>query len=104
MSYISKESDIIPGDVIVTSGSTNYPAGQLIGTVESVEMESSGLSKYAVIIPVEDPRTISSVFVITNYELDEITAIKTGNEDSLPVNADAENVTETEENREEESP
>lgn len=78
MSYISKESDIKEGDVIVTSGSANYPAGQLIGTVESVEMEQNGLSKFAVIIPAEDPNTITSVFVITDYFLDEVTAIKTG--------------------------
>ncbi len=83
MSYISKDSDIIPGDIIVTSGSTNYPAGQLIGTVESVEMESNGLSMYAVIIPVEDPATVTGVFVITNYTLDEVSAIKTGQD--LPV-------------------
>ena len=78
MSYISKESDIREGDVIVTSGSANYPAGQLIGTVESVEMEQNGVSKFAVIIPAEDPNTITSVFVITDYSLDEVTAIKTG--------------------------
>ena len=78
MSYISKESDIREGDVIVTSGSANYPAGQLIGTVESVEMEQNGLSKFAVIIPAEDPNTITSVFVITDYSLDEVTAIKIG--------------------------
>ena len=78
MSYISKESDIREGDVIVTSGSANYPAGQLVGTVESVEMEQNGLSKFAVIIPAEDPNTITSVFVITDYSLDEVTAIKTG--------------------------
>lgn len=78
MSYISKESDIREGDVVVTSGSANYPAGQLIGTVESVEMEQNGLSKFAVIIPAEDPNTITSVFVITDYSLDEVTAIKTG--------------------------
>lgn len=83
MSYISKDSDIVEGDIIVTSGSTNYPAGQLIGTVESVAMEQSGLSKYAVIIPAEDPKTLTSVFVITNYTLDEITAIKTGQETEL---------------------
>lgn len=78
MSYISKESDIKEGDVIVTSGSANYPAGQLIGTVESVQMEQNGLSKFAVIIPAEDPNTITGVFVITDYTLDEVTAIKTG--------------------------
>ena len=78
MSYISKESDIKEGDVIVTSGSANYPAGQLIGTVESVQMEQNGLSKYAIIIPAEEPGTITGVFVITDYTLDEVTAIKTG--------------------------
>lgn len=78
MSYISKESDIKEGDVIVTSGSANYPAGQLIGIVESVQMEQNGLSKYAVIIPAEDPNTVTGVFVITDYTLDEVTAIKTG--------------------------
>lgn len=78
MSYIAKESDIKAGDVIVTSGSANYPAGQLIGTVESVQMEQNGLSKYAIIIPAVDPETLTSVFVITDYTLDEVTAIKTG--------------------------
>ena len=78
MSYISKDSDIKEGDVIVTSGSANYPAGQLIGTVESVQMEQNGLSKFAIIIPAEDPGTLTSVFVITDYTLDEVTAIKTG--------------------------
>lgn len=78
MSYISKDSDITEGDIIVTSGSAHYPAGQLIGTVESVQMEQNGLSKYAVIVPVEDPRTLTGVFVITNYSLDEVTAIKLG--------------------------
>ncbi|MGN0665577.1 MAG: rod shape-determining protein MreC [Huintestinicola sp.] len=83
MSYISKDSDIIPGDVIVTSGSTNYPSGQLIGTVDEVIMEDSGLSKYAIITPVADPKTVTSVFVITDYTLDEATAIKNGiSEDS----------------------
>lgn len=100
MSYITKDSDIIPGDVIVTSGSTNYPAGQLIGTVESVDMEKNGLSKYAVIVPIEDPGTITSVFVITDYTLDEITAIKTGQEDELedtPAPSEYEDETETNE-------
>ncbi|MCM1578237.1 MAG: rod shape-determining protein MreC [Ruminococcus sp.] len=84
MSYISKDADIIPGDIVVTSGSTNYPAGQLIGVVETVAMESSGLSKYAVLVPAEDPRTLTSVFVITGYTLDEVTAVKTGQEYQAP--------------------
>lgn len=67
MSYINKTADIKVGDVIVTTGSETFPEGQLIGTVEQVGMEDSGLSKYAVIKPAIDPNAISTVFVITEF-------------------------------------
>ncbi len=67
MSYISKTSDLKPGDILVTSGSETFPEGQLIGIVEEIGMEDSGLSKYAVIRPAIDPDSISTVFVITEF-------------------------------------
>lgn len=67
MSYIEKNSGISKGDVIYTSGSETFPEGQLIGTVEDVIMEDSGLSKYAVIKPAIDPDAVSTVFVITDF-------------------------------------
>ena len=67
MSYISESSDIEEGDIIVTSGSETFPANQLVGIVREVGMEDSGLSKYAVIEPVIDPDTVSTVFVITSF-------------------------------------
>jgi cell shape-determining protein MreC len=81
MNYIPKDSDVVPGDIVVTSGSSNLPAGQLIGVVESVAIEDSGLSRYAVIIPVEDPKVLTGVFVVTDYQLDEATAVKIGESD-----------------------
>lgn len=81
MNYIPKDSDVVPGDIVVTSGSSNFPAGQLIGVVESVAIEDSGLSRYAVIIPVEDPKVLTGVFVVTDYQLDEATAVKIGESD-----------------------
>ena len=68
MNYIDKTSDIEVGDIIVTSGSANYPSSQLVGTVEEVGMEDSGLSMYALVRPAVDPATVSDVFVITGFE------------------------------------
>ena len=67
MSYISKTADIKEGDIIVTSGSEIFPAGQLVGTIEEVGMEDSGLSKYAIIKPAINPDDVSTVFVILNF-------------------------------------
>ena len=67
MNYIEKNTDISKGDIIFTSGSETFPEGQLIGTVEDVIMEDSGLSKYAVIKPAIDPDSVSTVFVITEF-------------------------------------
>lgn len=67
MSYIEKTADIKAGDVIYASGSETFPEGQLVGTVEEVNMEDSGLSKYAVIKPAVDIDAISTVFVITDF-------------------------------------
>ncbi len=69
MKYIDKTADIAPGDIIITSGSANYPAEQLVGTVEQVCMEDSGLSMYAVIKPAVDPKTVSGVFAVTGFDV-----------------------------------
>ena len=74
--HIDKDADIEPGDIVLTSGSENFPASQLVGVVESVEIESNGLSKYALITPAADPRTIQGVFVVIYYSIDEVTAVK----------------------------
>ena len=43
------------------------PKGILIGTVESVQPEESGLSYYAVIKPFVSVDSVSSVSIITEY-------------------------------------
>ena len=75
MSYINKFADLKKGDIIITSGSETFPEGQLVGIIENVEMEDSGLSKYAVVRPVIEPENTSTVFVITDFNGQE-----TGNE------------------------
>ncbi len=72
MSYIDKTSDIAVGDIIITSGSASYPAAQLVGVVESVDTEDSGLSLYAAVRPAVSPESVTDVFVITGFDYTEI--------------------------------
>lgn len=87
MSYIDKTADIAEGDIIITSGSASYPAGQLVGVVESTAMEDSGLSMYAVIKPAVDPEAVSNVFVITGFDYEE-----PPKEEEPAVSADSDNI------------
>lgn len=68
MMYIDRSSDIKKGDVIVTSGNSGlFPVDRVIGTVEEVGTEESGLSLYAIIKPAVDLDSITNVFVITDF-------------------------------------
>ncbi len=67
MNYIEKDDDIAVGDIIYSAGSEIFPEGQLIGTVKSVTMENSGLSKYAAIDLAVEPKNITTVFVVTSF-------------------------------------
>lgn len=68
MSYISKDSTINVGDVVVTAGSEFFPPGLIIGTVSEVFPDSNGLSLHAKITPAENVFQVTSVFVITDFE------------------------------------
>ena len=85
MSYIDKASDITEGDIIVTSGSESYPPSQLVGVVQGVYMEDSGLSQYAVIRPAVDPEAVSLVFVITSFSYSDPPAENNAEETAAPV-------------------
>lgn len=65
MRYLSEESDIKVGDVIITSGlNPTYPKGLLIGSVVDLGKEFSGLSRYAIIKPVVNLSNIEEVLII----------------------------------------
>lgn len=65
MPYIPKESSIVEGDEIYTSGDGGvYPEGLYIGKIEKIESSSDGMTKEAIVktgAPIYD---ISHVFVI----------------------------------------
>ncbi|MEG0615244.1 MAG: rod shape-determining protein MreC [Oscillospiraceae bacterium] len=68
MKYIDRQSTIKAGDIIVSSGNGGlFPVGRIIGTVKEIKSDDSGLSKNAVIAPVVDIDSVTSVFVITDF-------------------------------------
>ena len=68
MIYLDRDTTLSEGSLITTSSASGlFPKGYLIGTVESIEMRESGLSKYAVIQPAVDFEAMTSVVVITDY-------------------------------------
>ncbi|GHU54005.1 hypothetical protein FACS1894132_07820 [Clostridia bacterium] len=59
------EHAIKTGDIITTSGDSKlFPHNYPIGIVQSVGIEPSGLLAYAIVKPLVDPLTITSVMVI----------------------------------------
>lgn len=69
LSYLDSEVSLIQGDEVLSSGKGGvYPAGIVIGTVESVETAPSGKEKYAVIQPAVELEDIKMIFVITSFD------------------------------------
>jgi len=65
MDFIVKGADINRADEVVTSGLGGlYPAGLVIGYVENVHLDPSGLFQYAEVVPSADFRLLDMVFVV----------------------------------------
>ncbi len=69
MSNIVKDADIKEGDIVFTSGKSGlFPADLPVGTVTEVYDDPNGLTKHALVKPMEDVKSVSSVFVITDFD------------------------------------
>ncbi len=65
MKYLPLESDIVPGDMVISSGLTEiFPKGLVIGKVVEVNEEFGGLSKYALIKPAVNLSSIEEALII----------------------------------------
>ena len=68
--YLTAASDVMTGDLIVTSGLGDYLPSQLvIGYVEELRMNDDGLSRYAVIRPEVNVDELVQVFVVTDFTI-----------------------------------
>ena len=65
MDFIVKDADINRADQVITSGLGGvYPEGLVIGYIDEVRMDSSGLFRQAEVAPAADLRMIDLVFVV----------------------------------------
>lgn len=65
MVYVSLDADIWPGDLVVSSGrGKSIPKGLLVGTVEDVFIDKSGLYQSAIVKPVVDLSRVEEVLCI----------------------------------------
>ena len=67
MEYLPSSAVIRNKDQVVTSGSTVYPKGLILGNVVDAGFEETGVAKYAVLDPAADISSLEQVFIITEY-------------------------------------
>ncbi len=68
MELIAKDAELEKGSLLITSGLTgSFPQGVLIGTVEDIQLENTGVSKWASVRPAADIAGTTAVFVVTDF-------------------------------------
>ena len=67
MEYLPSSAIIRNTDQVVTSGSTVYPRGLIIGNVVDAGFEETGVAKFALLRPAAEINTLEQVFIITKY-------------------------------------
>ena len=72
LTYIPADSSLRTGYTILTSGlGGNYPMGLTIGTVATVATDVSGLTDYAIIRPAAEIASLSAIYVIKDFDIEE---------------------------------
>jgi len=67
MNYLPNEAVLRNNDQVVTTGSTVYPKGLILGYIEDAGFDETGISKYAVLRPATSFDNLEQVFVITQF-------------------------------------
>lgn len=68
LELLPRDTLVEEGGTVVTAGTSGlFPKNLVIGTVEKVELETSGITSYAVIRPVSEISEIKNVFVLTDF-------------------------------------
>ncbi len=72
LSYLPEDTQLRAGDLVLTSGRGGvYPPDLVVGNVESVQNDSSGMTRYAVVAPKADLNGLDQVFVIKSFDIVE---------------------------------
>ena len=68
MEYVSSAAVIRNNDQVMTSGSTVYPRGLVLGTIVDAGFDDTGIAKYAIVKPSADIEKLEQVFIITAFD------------------------------------
>ena len=71
MDYLPSSSIIRNHDQVVTSGSTVYPRGLILGYVVDAGFEETGVAKFALLDPAAEISSLEQVFILTEYSTEE---------------------------------
>ena len=67
MNYLPSSAVIRNNDQVVTTGSTVYPRGLILGYVVDAGYDDTGIAKYALLRPAADIGSLEQIFIVTNY-------------------------------------
>ena len=67
MDYLPSSATIRNHDQVVTTGSTMYPRGLILGNVVDAGFDDTGIAKYALLEPAANVSSLEQVFVVTEY-------------------------------------
>lgn len=72
LTYLPENTELITGDLVLTSSmGGNYPSDLVVGSIESIHTDASGISRYAVIAPAADLDSLVQVFIIKDFDIVE---------------------------------
>ncbi len=74
MNYLPSAAIIRNKDQVVTSGSTVYPRGLIMGTIVDAGFEETGIAKFALLDPAAEISSLEQVFIITQYTTEVVTS------------------------------
>ena len=77
MNYLPSAAIIRNNQQVVTSGSTVYPRGLIVGSIVDAGFETTGVAKYALLQAAADIDSLEQVFIITQYTTDTDTIAAT---------------------------
>ena len=72
LTYLPDSTELLTGDLVLTSSKGGvYPAGLVVGTIESIHTDVSGMTRYAVVVPAADLTSLVQVFIIKDFTIVE---------------------------------
>lgn len=72
MNYLPSAAIIRNKEQVVTSGSTVYPRGLIMGNIVDAGFEETGIAKYALLDPAAEVNSLEQVFIITEYTTEAV--------------------------------